>query len=130
MFADAYSAADFAWHLSKAVGQIDWTPMGLPSDTHLRTALHAGPVFQGVDPATGLVSHYGSHVTRAARVEPVVIPGQIGGTEPFAALLAAQVRPGYASEFAGTTRLAKSYGSSRLYRLRKLATLSEGNESS
>ncbi|MFM8769933.1 MAG: hypothetical protein ACKOD9_19985, partial [Rubrivivax sp.] len=50
-------------------------------------------------------------------------PGQVVATEPFAALLAACSDTHFASEFAGTTRLAKSYGSSRLYRLRKhLAT--------
>ena len=112
-------AADFALTLSAAVGALDWVAMGLPSDTHLRIALHAGPVFIATDPVTGKLSHYGGHVTRAARVEPIVIPGQVLVTEPFAALLAARPQTRFACDLVGTERLAKDFGDARLYRLRR-----------
>jgi class 3 adenylate cyclase len=112
-------AAHFALTLSAAVGALDWVAMGLPSDTHLRIALHAGPVFSAIDPVTGNFAHYGSHVTRAARVEPIVIPGQVLVTEPFAAVLAARPETAYACDLVGTERLAKDYGDARLYRLRR-----------
>lgn len=112
-------AANFALTLSAAVGALDWVAMGLPFDTHLRIALHAGPVFSATDPVTGKFAHYGSHVTRAARVEPIVIPGQVLVTEPFAAVLAARPETAFACDLVGTERLAKDYGDARLYRLRR-----------
>jgi len=112
-------AAHFALTLSAAVGALDWAAMGLPTDTHLRIALHAGPVFSATDPVTGKFAHYGGHVTRAARVEPIVIPGQVLVTEPFAAVLAARPATVFACDLVGTEQLAKDYGVARLYRLRK-----------
>jgi tetratricopeptide (TPR) repeat protein len=119
VFSSAEDAAAFALRLSAAVGAIDWQGMGLPAETHLRVALHAGPVFVATDPVTGLLAHYGTHVTRAARVEPVVIPGQVLVTEPFAALLASRPASTVACDFIGMESLAKGYGEARLYRLRE-----------
>lgn len=65
VFESPDEAADFALTLSAAVGAMDWAGMGLPADTHLRIALHAGPVFSAMDPVTQKLSHYGGHVTRA-----------------------------------------------------------------
>jgi class 3 adenylate cyclase len=112
-------AAHFALTLSAAVGALDWVTMGLPSDTHVRIALHAGPVFTATDPVTQKLAHYGGHVTRAARVEPIVIPGQVLVTEPFAAVLAARPASAFACDLVGTELLAKDYGTARLYRLRR-----------
>lgn len=112
-------AAQFALTLSAAIGAIDWMSMGLPADTHVRIALHAGPVFTATDPVTEKWAHYGAHVTRAARVEPMVIPGQVLVTEPFAAVLAARPGTAFACDLVGTEPLAKGYGAARLYRLRR-----------
>ncbi len=118
VFADADAAARFAWQLSQRVGAIDWPGLGLPDDTHVRVALHAGPVFVATDPVTGNLAHYGTHVTRAARIEPIVAPGQILVSEPFAAVLAAQANSSYACDLVGVEALAKGYADARLYRLR------------
>ncbi|MEO8102636.1 MAG: TRAFs-binding domain-containing protein [Betaproteobacteria bacterium] len=119
VFATPEEGAHFALSLSAAIGAIDWASMGLPADTHVRIALHAGPVFTATDPVTGKLAHYGAHVTRAARVEPVVIPGQVLVTEPFAAVLAARPGGEFTCDLVGTEPLAKSYGAARLYRLRE-----------
>ena len=113
-------AAHFALTLSDAVGAIDWGAMGLPADTHLRIALHAGPVFTAIDPVTTKLAHYGTHVTRAARIEPIVVPGQVLVTEAFAAVLASRPADTFSCDLVGTEPLAKGYGAARLYRLRRV----------
>jgi class 3 adenylate cyclase len=118
VFASAEEAARFSWELSGAMGAVDWAALNLPVDTHVRIALHAGPVFIATDPVNRTLAHYGSHVTRAARIEPIVVPGQILVTEPFAAVLAAQAASDFACDLVGIEPLAKGYGESRLYRLR------------
>ncbi len=118
VFATAEDSALFSWELSVAMGTVDWTDLNLPADTHVRIALHAGPVFIAIDPVNRKLAHYGSHVTRAARVEPIVVPGQILVTEPFAAVLAAQARSAFSCDLVGIEPLAKGFGESRLYRLR------------
>ncbi len=119
VFATPEEAAHFALALSDAVGAIDWRTMGLPADTHVRIALHAGPVFTAIDPVTDKLAHYGTHVTRAARVEPIVVPGQVLVTEPFAAVLASRPDGGFSCDLVGTEPLAKGFGAARLYRLRR-----------
>jgi class 3 adenylate cyclase len=118
VFGSAEDSARFSWELSNAMGATDWAGMSLPADTHIRIALHAGPVFIAIDPVNRYLAHYGSHVTRAARVEPIVVPGQILVTEPFAAVLAAQASSAFVCDLVGIEPLAKGYGASRLYRLR------------
>ena len=119
VFATPEDAAQFALALSNSVGAIDWRGMGLPADTHVRIALHAGPVFTAIDPVTDKLAHYGTHVTRAARIEPIVAPGQVLVTEPFAAVLASRPDAGFRCDLVGTEPLAKGYGVARLYRLRR-----------
>ena len=119
VFATPEEAAHFALTLSDAVGAIDWRAMGLPGDTHLRIALHAGPVFTAIDPVTDKLAHYGTHVTRAARIEPIVVPGQVLVTEAFAAVLASRPAGTFSCDLVGTEPLAKGYGAARLYRLRR-----------
>lgn len=119
VFATPEDAARFATALSDAVGAIDWRAMGLPTDTHVRIALHAGPVFTAIDPVTEKLAHYGTQVTRAARIEPIVVPGQVLVTEPFAAVLASRPDSGFSCDLVGTEPLAKGYGAARLYRLRR-----------
>ena len=119
VFATPEEAAIFALTLSDAVGALDWRAMGLPLDTHVRIALHAGPVFTAIDPVTNKLAHYGTHVTRAARIEPIVVPGQVLVTEAFAAVLASRPAGDFSCDLVGTEPLAKGYGAARLYRLRR-----------
>ena len=99
-----------------------------PQSIAVRIALHAGPVFPGVDPFTGRKNLYGSHVNRAARLEPVTIPGQVYASEQFATMMMDEVSceaQGFASdvaetfEYVGILALAKGFGVQPVYRLRR-----------
>ncbi|HKP66567.1 MAG TPA: adenylate/guanylate cyclase domain-containing protein, partial [Casimicrobiaceae bacterium] len=87
--------------------------------SQVRIALHAGPVFRGFDPVMGRDSHFGSSVTRAARIEPVTPPGMVYASEAFAATLAATGQTDFALEYIGKLPLAKAYGESRIYRVER-----------
>lgn len=96
---------------------------GVPAHVDLRTGLHAGPVFEAVDPLTGRPNLYGAHVNRAARIEPITVPGEIYASEQFVALLLSETAGRAESapweiEYVGTLALAKSYGEQKLYHLR------------
>mgnify|MGYP006196110169 CR=1 FL=1 len=54
----------------------------------LRLGGHFGPVFEATDPVLGLINCFGAHVSRTARIEPVVPPGEVYVSEAFAARLA------------------------------------------
>ena len=55
--------------------------------------------------------------TRAARVEPVTLVGQVYCTPPLAAMLALENARDFDCDYVGKVRLAKDYGELALYRL-------------
>lgn len=62
-------------------------------ETHnlsLRIGIHFGPVWERPDPFTQTPNLYGRHVTTAARLEALAVPGSICVSENFAAMLAMQ----------------------------------------
>jgi class 3 adenylate cyclase len=119
VFEGAAQAADFALRLRDEIAHIDWAGAGLPSDMNIRIGMHTGPVFRTLDPIIKHENFFGSHVTRAARIEPVATPGSVYVSEQTAAALAASGTPEFACDYLGFLGLAKGYGSSRLYRLRR-----------
>jgi hypothetical protein len=119
---DVVSAARCALALQEAAHRIDREPVGLPPDLALRIGGHAGPVFELDDPILGQRGFFGSHVTRAARVEPVTPEGEVYVTEPFAALLALEPDTGLRCEYVGHMPSAKGYGDMRMYLLKRDAT--------
>ncbi|MDO8707064.1 TRAFs-binding domain-containing protein [Pseudomonas sp.] len=119
VFDNVEDAADFALRLRDAVAQIDWGKAGLPEEMNIRIGMHTGPVFQALDPIIRHENFFGSHVTRAARIEPVAVPGSVYVSEQMAAVLAAAGTRRFACDYLGSLSLAKHYGSSRLYRLRR-----------
>lgn len=80
-------AAACALELQEAIEKIDLAAIGLPSSLALRLAAHFGPVLQLWDPVLKTMTSMGSHVSRAARVEPVTPPSAVYVTEHFAAAL-------------------------------------------
>ena len=62
----------------------------------------------------------GSHVSRAARIEPVTPPGAVYVTEPFAAALVLAGRRDLTCDYVGHMPMAKDYGRLRMYRLRRV----------
>jgi class 3 adenylate cyclase len=115
---DAVTAAAAALELSAMVTSTDWSRLGLPSDTNIRIAVHAGPVYEVADPITKHRGFAGMHISRAARIEPVTPPGEVYVSEAFAGLLEFDDhRDQFMCEFVGTVPMAKEYGRFRTYRL-------------
>ena len=119
VFDDTAAGAEFALALRDGVHRTDWAARGLPVGTSLRIGMHVGPVFEAQDPIIGRRNFFGSHVVRAARIEPVAAPGSICVSAEFAAALAASGTRGLATDYLGMLPLAKSYGTGPLYRLRR-----------
>ncbi|MBI5211122.1 MAG: DUF4071 domain-containing protein [Elusimicrobia bacterium] len=119
VFRTVEEAGRYALALAERVGREDWTRHGLPGTLSFRIALHAGPVFECIDPVSAARNYVGTHVSRAARIEPITPPGQVYGSQAFAALAAAQGARGFSCEYVGQVPLAKKYGSFPLYHVRK-----------
>jgi class 3 adenylate cyclase len=120
---DVLAAARCGLALQDAARRIDREAQGLPPDLALRIGGHAGPVFELDDPVLGARGFFGSHVTRAARVEPVTPEGEVYVTEPFAALLALEPDTGLRCEYVGHMPSAKGYGDMRMYVLKRDAAV-------
>jgi len=118
VFSDVNLAGNFALQLAHLVTKENWEKKGLPPGLNLRIALHAGPVYEFDDPITGNRSYSGTHVSRAARIEPVTPPGQVYASEAFAALAAAQGVTDFACDYVGQTPMAKGYGTLPTYHVR------------
>lgn len=96
-----------------------------------RISLHAGPVFSVKDAFTDRENYFGSHVNRAARLEPVTMVGQVFATQQFVALLQAELgvlrsegRLPLGAEtlrvrYVGIIELAKNFGTQSIYHLLK-----------
>ena len=67
---DVYSAARCALDLQVAMTQLPLKKLGLPDFITMRLGGHFGPVSSGVDPILKSHSFFGTHVSRAARIEP------------------------------------------------------------
>ena len=104
VFDSPRDGAEFALRFLERMLDVDWTAAGLSSTSQVRIALHAGPVFRGFDPVMRCDSHFGSSVTRAARIEPVTPPGMVYASEAFAATLAATGQRDFALEYIGKLR--------------------------
>jgi hypothetical protein len=118
VFSDAGVAAACALALQAAMAGIDLAGAGLPPTLSLRLGGHLGPAYELPDPIVGHLNFYGAHVSRAARIEPVVPKGCVYVTETFAAVLALSNANTLACDYVGWTDMAKSYGPLRMFLLR------------
>ena len=123
VFLNVDAAGQFALQLADLAGATKWEDKGLRADLNLRIALHAGPAYEFDDPITGNRSYSGTHVSRAARLEPITPAGQVYATEAFAALAAAHRPATFTSEYVGQTPMAKGYGTMPTYHVRKKDSL-------
>lgn len=119
VFADAGDAVRYAMALRDRVVATKWAAHGLPANLSLRIALHAGPTFTCFDPVIRRRNWVGTHVSRAARIEPVTPPGEVYASQAFAAL--ASSRPGghFGFDYVGQLPLAKGYGTFATYHVRR-----------
>ncbi len=115
VFETLADAGRFALELRDRIVSTDWAALGLPKELSLRIALHAGPIFEIMDPITERKDFTGVHVSRGARIEPKTPPGQVYASENFAALAAAQRITDFRCEYVGQLPLAKGYGTFGTY---------------
>lgn len=109
----------FALELGAWLNRTDFTAHGLPAELNLRIALHAGPVYACTDPVTRRATFTGTHVSRAARIEPITPPGHVYASQAFAALAYAHAPRVITCEYVGRTPLAKGYGTFPTYLVRR-----------
>jgi class 3 adenylate cyclase len=94
------------------------------ADMNVRIGLHTGPIFEATDALTGRTNFYGSHVTRAARLEPVTVPGHVYASEQFVGLLLSEQADAQCGphdilcEYVGALALAKQFGHLPVYHIR------------
>ena len=119
VFQDVEEAGAFALELRDAINQTNWEEKSLPADLNLRMALHAGPVLGCIDPITEKQNFFGTHVSRAARIEPITPPGQVYASEGFAALAAAQRTQTFVCDYVGQVPQAKGYGTFPTYHVHR-----------
>ena len=121
VFSDVDLAGQFALALANLAANTNWKEHGLPSEIGLRIGLHAGPAYEFNDPITGHRSYSGTHVSRAARIEPITPRGQVYASEAFAALAAAHGARRFTCDYVGQTPMAKGYGTLPMYHVRPSA---------
>src|SRR5437588_4420431 len=121
VFSDVAAGGEFGLEIAELVANTDWAKKGLRTELNLRIALHAGPVYEFDDPITGRRNYSGTHVSRAARIEPITPPGQVYASEAFAALAAAQRVRDFSCDYVGQTPMAKGYGTLPMYHVRPRA---------
>jgi class 3 adenylate cyclase len=119
VFEDIASAGRFALTLRDLIDAIPWPERGLPAHLGLRIALHAGPAYRCIDPVSGRLNYIGSHVSRAARIEPITPPGQVYASQSFMAIAAAHGVSDFEGDYVGLVPLAKAYGTLPMYHLRR-----------
>lgn len=118
VFSTVKDAGNFALQLRDRICSIDWKEKGLPEDLNLRISVHAGPVYYCNDPVLKKRNYTGSHVNRAARIEPITPPGEVYASQEFAALAAAQRVSDFTCDYVGRIPLPKKSGIIPLYLVR------------
>jgi class 3 adenylate cyclase len=120
VFRHVRDAGLFALELSRRVGEPRyWVERGLPEGLNLRIALHAGPVYECLEPITGQTTYMGTQVSRAARIEPITPAGEVYASEEFAAMAAAERVPDFVCDYVGLQVLPKDAGTLATYHVRR-----------
>ncbi|MFU8876514.1 MAG: TRAFs-binding domain-containing protein [Wenzhouxiangellaceae bacterium] len=118
-FDDVRAAGLFALKLLELMAATDWPAQGFAQPLTMRLALHAGPVHLTTDPVTRLPKCCGTHVSRAARLEPKTPPGQVYASEAFAALAAMEGITEFRCDYVKQLDWAKRYGTFPAYVVRR-----------
>ncbi len=119
VFASVRGAGLYALDLAELVGKLPLKTKGLPETMNLRIALHVGPVYTCTNPITHKLDYMGTHVNRAARIEPITPPGHVYGSQAFAALSVAEGVTEFTCDYVGQTPMAKGYGTFPTYHVRR-----------
>jgi class 3 adenylate cyclase len=119
VFPQVAEAGNFALDLCDLLQRIDWSSKGLPEELSLRISLHAGPVYSYTNPITKRTSYSGTHVSYAARIEPITPPRKVYASQEFAAVVCAENVQDFACDYVGQTPLAKGYGTFPTYHVHR-----------
>lgn len=92
-----------------------WAAWGLPDDLSVRLVLHAGPVLDCTDPLTGQTTYTGTHVDRAANLEPQTPLGEVYASEAFAALCSQSIITEFSCEYVKQLNSAEHCGTIPTY---------------
>lgn len=117
VLADVRVGAKCALALQAAFSGIDLHGLGLGAVRGLRVGAHVGPVLQGWDPIAGRVRFSGTHVTRAARIEPRTPEGAVYVTREFAAAATLEAPGEVTCQYVGQVPMAKDYGEHPMFLL-------------
>lgn len=122
VFDQALQGGRFALEMLRYIRSVDWEGKGLPDQLGLRMALHTGPVLMCMDPLVRHITFTGTHVSHAARAEPITARNQVWGTEAFAAYcrLSTEWKAGdapFSLSYLGQGEFAKGYGCYPLFRV-------------
>jgi class 3 adenylate cyclase/tetratricopeptide (TPR) repeat protein len=128
VFKNVLETGQCALRLSEAIRSIAWSERGLPSTLSLRIGLHAGPAYACMDPVTQRLNYLGSHVSRAARIEPITPPGEVYASGAFAALARAEGIQEFICAYVGQTPLAKGYGTWPTYVVHRHRPFGDGSD--
>ena len=120
VFDSVAATGTFALSLSEAIRAINWRGLGFRHEISVRIGLHAGPAYVCIDPVTARVNYLGAHVSRAARIERIVPPGEVYASGAFAALARGEQASSFRCAYVGQTPLAKGYGTSPTYVVRPI----------
>jgi len=71
------------------------------------------------NPLTQQLTHWGSNINIAARIEPVTPVNQVYASVATAALLAYEGVEDYRADFVGVVPLAKAFGAQEIFRIRR-----------
>jgi class 3 adenylate cyclase len=126
VFRRTREAAECALDLQVAMQSIDSRQLGLSRPVSLRLGGHLGPVFETEDPLLRKLNFFGTHVSLAARIEPVTPPGLVYVTETFAAALELEHSSEFSCDYVGLTAAAKGYGTLRMFTLRRRGDAVDG----
>jgi class 3 adenylate cyclase len=118
IFSDTRTAGLFALQLIDEIDRVPWNDLGL-HELDIRIGLHAGALYSCIDPVTRQKNYIGSHVSRAARIEPITPPGQIYASQAFAAQAWVEHVTEFRCDYVGLTQMAKNYGTLPAFAVRR-----------
>jgi class 3 adenylate cyclase len=117
VFESMRDAGIFALDFRDSLSAVPWQQQGFSYAPSVRIGIHAGPLYRIYDPVIGLWTYVGSHVTRAARLEPSTEPGRVFATLAFAALAAADGVTDFICSPLGKRQLVKNGGPCTIFEL-------------
>ena len=87
VFDDLDDALSLAVQLRDYFSKGNWEEIGLTEGLQVRISMHAGPVYEEMDPILMRKISSGNTSNQAARIEPIVLPGSVYVSEIMAALI-------------------------------------------